>query len=53
MLAAGACTSYEIDMPANPEPPVVGREVSKEVAYQANPAFFGQNDCLKALISSG
>ena len=51
MLAAGACTSYEIDMPANPEPPVVGREVSKEVAYQANPAFFGQNDCLKALTA--
>ena len=48
-LIAGGCTSYEIDMPANPEPPVVGHEVSKKVAYQANPAFFGNNDCLNAL----
>lgn len=51
LLAAGACTSYEIDMPENPEPPVVGREVSKQVAYQANPRFFGDNECLKALTA--
>lgn len=51
MLMAGACTSYEIDMPENPEPPKVGREVSKEVAYQANPRFFGERDCLKALTA--
>lgn len=51
LLAAGACTSYEIDMPENPEPPVVGREVSKEVAYQANPRFFGDKECLKALTA--
>ncbi|MDE5843321.1 MAG: alpha-glucosidase C-terminal domain-containing protein [Muribaculaceae bacterium] len=43
------CTSYEIDMPANPEPPAVGREVSTDVIYQANPAFFGTQDCLKGL----
>lgn len=43
------CTSYEIDMPANPEPPAVGKEVSTDVIYQANPAFFGTQDCLKGL----
>ncbi|MDE6682910.1 MAG: hypothetical protein K2J87_05740, partial [Muribaculaceae bacterium] len=48
-LVMGGCTSYEIDMPANPEPPVVGREVSKNVIYQANPGFFGTQDCLKGL----
>lgn len=50
-LAATACTSYEIDMPANPEPPTVGREVSSNVIYQANPRFFGENECLKALTA--
>lgn len=48
-LVMGGCTSYEIDMPANPEPPAVGREVSKNVIYQANPGFFGTQDCLKGL----
>ena len=50
-LAATACTSYEIDMPANPEPPVVGNKVSSNVIYQANPRFFAENECLKALTA--
>ena len=49
MAALTSCTSYEIDMPANPEPPVVGNEVSSNVIYQANPAFFATQDCLNAL----
>ncbi len=48
-IAATGCTSYEIDMPANPPEPVVGNEVSTNVVYQANPRFFAQNECLKAL----
>lgn len=44
-MAATACTSYEIEMPENPQPPALGREVSHNVLYQANPRFFGQNDC--------
>ena len=48
-LVMGGCTSYEIDMPENPEPPVIGREVSSNVIYQANPGFFGTQDCLKGL----
>lgn len=48
-LAMSSCTSYEIDMPENPEPPVMGREVSTNVIYQANPGFFGTQDCLKGL----
>lgn len=47
-LATG-CTSYEIDMPENPEAPVVGNEVSTQVVYQANPRFFGETDCLVRL----
>lgn len=50
-LAATGCTSYEIDMPANPEPPVIGNEVSSNVIYQANPRFFAENECLKALTA--
>ncbi len=48
-LAATGCTSYEIDMPENPAPPTIGNEVSTNVIYQANPRFFGENECLKAL----
>lgn len=48
-VAMTGCTSYEIDMPANPPEPVVGNEVSTNVVYQANPRFFAQNECLKAL----
>lgn len=51
ILVATACTSYEIDMPADPEPPVVGNEVSSNVIYQANPRFFAENECLKALAA--
>lgn len=50
-LAVTACTSYEIDMPANPESPVIGNEVSSNVIYQANPRFFAENECLKALTA--
>ena len=50
-FAATGCTSYEIDMPANPAEPVVGEEVSTNVIYQANPRFFGDNDCLKGLTA--
>lgn len=50
-LAATGCTSYEIDMPENPEPPTVGREVSTNVLYQANPRFYGDNECLKSLTA--
>lgn len=46
---AAGCTSYEIDMPANPAEPVIGNEVSTNVIYQANPRFFGDNECLKGL----
>ncbi len=53
LLAAmlAACTSYEIDMPENPEAPAVGPEVSANVIYQANPRFFGENDCLNKLTA--
>ena len=50
-FAATGCTSYEIDMPANPAAPVIGDEVSTNVIYQANPRFFGDNDCLKGLTA--
>lgn len=50
-FAATGCTSYEIDMPANPAEPVIGNEVSTNVIYQANPRFFGDNECLKGLTS--
>ncbi|MDE6282898.1 MAG: alpha-amylase [Muribaculaceae bacterium] len=50
-LAATGCTSYEIDMPDNPDAPVVGREVSTDVFYQANPRFYGDNDCIKGLTA--
>lgn len=48
-FAATGCTSYEIDMPAKPAEPVIGNEVSTNVIYQANPRFFGDNECLKGL----
>lgn len=48
-FAAAGCTSYEIDMPANPAEPVIGNEVSTNVIYQANPRFLGDNECLKGL----
>lgn len=48
-FAAAGCTSYEIDMPANPAEPVIGNVVSTNVIYQANPRFFGDNECLKGL----
>lgn len=50
-LTVTGCTSYEIDMPANPDEPVVGNEVSTNVIYQANPRFFGEHECLKALTA--
>ena len=50
-FAATGCTSYEIDMPANPAAPVIGDEVSTNVIYQTNPRFFGENDCLKGLTA--
>lgn len=50
-IAATGCTSYEIDMPENPEAPVIGNEVSTNVIYQANPRFFGENDCLNSLTA--
>ena len=50
-FAATGCTSYEIDMPENPAAPVIGNEVSTNVIYQANPRFFGENDCLKGLTA--
>ncbi|MDE5796096.1 MAG: alpha-amylase, partial [Muribaculaceae bacterium] len=50
-LAMTGCTSYEIDMPANPAEPIVGNEVSTNVIYQANPRFFGEHECLKALTA--
>lgn len=50
-IAATGCTSYEIDMPKNPAEPIIGNEVSSDVVYQANPRFFAENECLKALTS--
>ena len=50
-LAVTGCTSYEIDMPANPEAPAVGPEVSSNVIYQANPRFFGDNECIKGMTN--
>lgn len=50
-LTLTGCTSYEIDMPANPAEPTVGNEVSTNVIYQANPRFFGERECLKALTA--
>lgn len=51
VLLATGCTSYEIDMPENPEAPVVGNEVSTNVVYEANPRLFAENECLKALTA--
>lgn len=48
-VAATGCTSYEIDMPSNPDQPVVGSEVPTDVIYEANPRFFADNNCLAAL----
>lgn len=48
-LMLASCTSYEIDMPDNPEPPVEGPEVSSSVIYQVNPRFYGTEECLKAV----
>ena len=50
-LVLGSCTSYEIDMPENPEPPTIGNEVSTNVIYQANPRFFGENNCLQGVTA--
>lgn len=50
-FAATGCTSYEIDMPENPAPPTVGPEVSTNVIYQANPRFFGDNECLDGIAA--
>ncbi|MDE5876168.1 MAG: alpha-amylase [Muribaculaceae bacterium] len=50
-LTMTGCTSYEIDMPVNPAEPIVGNEVSTNVIYQANPRFFGEHECLKALTA--
>ena len=47
--AAAGCTSYEIEMPENPDEPAVGREVSTSVVYQANPRMFAKSECLPAL----
>lgn len=51
LIGTASCTSYEIDMPENPEAPKVGREVSTNVIYQANPRFFGQTDGIKGLTA--
>lgn len=51
LLGAASCTSYEIDMPANPEPPVEGPEVSSTVIYQVNPRFYGTDNCLQAVTA--
>lgn len=51
LVGAASCTSYEIDMPENPEAPTVGREVSTNTIYQANPRFFGQTDGIKGLTA--
>lgn len=48
---ACACESYEIDMPAEPEAPVTGPEVPSQVIYQANPRFFGSEECLKGVTA--
>lgn len=47
----GACSSDSMEMPAGPELPVTGPEVSTSVIYQANPRFFASGGCLKALTS--
>lgn len=48
-LFATACTSYEMDMPENPDQPEVGKPVPTQVIYEANPRFFATSDCLNAL----
>lgn len=48
-LTLTACDDKGMEMPAEPQAPAVGTEVSQEVIYQANPRFFGTNECLKAL----
>lgn len=35
----------------NPPEPEIGNEVSTNVVYEANPRFFGTNDCLNALTA--
>lgn len=37
------------DGSVNPPEPEIGNEVSTNVVYEANPRFFGTNDCLNAL----
>lgn len=48
-MSLSACDNKGMEMPAEPEAPAVEAEVSQEVIYQANPRFFGTNECLKAL----
>lgn len=51
VFAATGCSSHATDMPLNPVDPTVGNEVSTNVIYQANPRFFGENDCLKGITA--
>ena len=37
--------------PDQPEKPEVGKEVSTQVVYEANPRFFAENECLNALTA--
>ncbi|MDE6310893.1 MAG: alpha-glucosidase C-terminal domain-containing protein [Muribaculaceae bacterium] len=50
-LGMASCTSYEIEMPENPEPPAVGPEVSEQVVFEANPRFYATDHCLQALTA--
>ena len=51
-----ACSSDnkgdEPSFPDSPSQPETGKIVSELVIYEANPRFFGQNDCLNTLTSN-
>ncbi|MDE6576824.1 MAG: alpha-amylase [Muribaculaceae bacterium] len=50
-LAFGSCSSDNSDTPGGDEPSETGKEVSKNIVYQANPRFFGNNNCLNGITA--
>lgn len=52
LLLATSCTSYEEEVPTTPTEPTIGKEVPTMVIYEANPRFFGNQNCLNSLASN-
>lgn len=51
VLATTACSSNEPDLPENPDKPDNIEASSTDVIYQANPRFFGENECLNGITA--